>query len=379
LNSVRVIVLCALGGTVGAQERGTLFQRPAPKADVFLPSEAWHDVGESIQLRGASFTVDRSERGELGIDTDGDGEVDSRLSGQGGRVVLSGQPTEATTFRFVVNFRHHVEGWQWTSSGCLVARIRGQMLRLFDQDGNGHFADFGTDAIAIGDSAAATVLSRVIRLNDALLHVDILDDAREIQVTPFDGPTGWIDARTTFISQGQLRAAIIQDGDLSFDLAAGPGPVKVPTGNYRLVSGLAVAGDESVSIRAGRMHPIRVEADAKVTVAWGGPLRAEFEYRVENDKIIVDPGVVFYGQAGEEYFAFRPCAKSPQLRILDRETGATVQAGSFGGSCGGGLSRFEAVVPRGVQLEVFLDHERSLFGKITGSSHTDTTQATAER
>ncbi|MFT5050983.1 MAG: hypothetical protein ACI8QZ_002390 [Chlamydiales bacterium] len=379
MNSVRLFVLCLLSGTVGAQERATLSHRPVPMEDVFLPSEVWHAVRGSIQVRGASFAIDESERGALGIDTDGDGEIDSRLHGQGGRVVLSAHLADTQAFRYVVRFRHHIKGWQWTSSGCLVARIRGQVLRLFDQDGNGYFSDFGSDAIAIGDSAAATLLSRVIRLNDALLHVSILDDAREIQVSPFDGPTGSIDASATFMSNGQLRAAIVQDGDLSFDLAGFQGPVRVPTGNYRLVSGLAVSGEESVSIRAGRMHPIRVDTDASVTLAWGGPLRAEFDYRVENDTIIVDPDVIFYGKAGEEYFAFRPCARSPHIRVLNRETGETVQAGSFGGSCGGGLSRFEAVVPSGVQLEVFLDHERSLFGKITGSSHTDTTQAAVER
>ena len=426
LDPVRLVALLGLAVSANAQERASLVHRPSVLDDVILPDETWHDVGDTLELNGVRFTIAQTEPETLGIDTDADGEIDAQVPAQGGRVVLSAGPTTrrrtevsagktpgpaqapqrlgppvpandtdlpdstahptgsiagpvevSAPFTYEVRLRRNARGWQWTSSGCLVARVGGEVLRLFDQDGNGKFADFGIDALAVGDAPAATMLSRVISLNGKLMGLEVERDAREVRITPFEGPTGFVNAKEHFESTGKLVSAIVQDGDLSFDLAAGKGALELPAGNYRLVGGIAVAGDESVHIRAGRMAPVRVDAGGRVTLAWGAPLNADFNYRVDAGTIVVDPDVNFYGRAGEEYHSFWPCVKSPHLSIKNRVTGQRVQSGHFGGSCGGGLSRFEAGVPEGVPLEVQLEHWRDLFGKITGSSHSSNKQASS--
>ena len=119
-------------------------------------------------------------------------------------------------------------------------------------------------------------------------------------------------------------------------------------------------------MRGGKMGSIRLAPGETVTLQWGGPLSAEFDYQIGGTDITVSPRINFYGRLGEEYYTFKPDAGTPKIVIRDAETGRIVQSGRLGGCCGGGYSAYTGKVPRDMDVEVSLEHQRSMFGSIAG-------------
>lgn len=77
-----------------------------------------------------------------------------------------------------------------------------------------------------------------------------------------------------------------------------------------------------------------VEAGSSQQVAWGSPVRAEFDYQREGSQITFQPDQVWLtGAAGERYLGWSPIGKSPEFSIVERNLGTEIEKALFPGSC----------------------------------------------
>ncbi|MFT5154821.1 MAG: hypothetical protein ACI841_004829, partial [Planctomycetota bacterium] len=300
-----------------------------------LPKEEWSKVGGAIDLEsGFHFSTEKTGVSKLEVDTNGDGKLNAKVKGIGGFLTLSDKNSKGERFNYSVRVRNTGSNWEWSTSGVMTGTVRGKKLTLIDQNGNGRFDDFGRDAIVIGKGQAASFLSRIVNIGDSLYEVEVSTDGTNITSEPFAGETARLDVNKNWDGNGTLAAAIFvsKSRDISFDAAsAKKGGMLVPTGEYRLTSGYAEKGGESVRIAAGRMPAVDLAANAKHEVQWGGPVTMEFSYRVKGESISVSSDLKFFGNAGEEYHTFQPNAKSPKIMVKDAKTGKLIQSGRFGG------------------------------------------------
>ncbi|MCP3918468.1 MAG: hypothetical protein GY711_23225 [bacterium] len=352
------------GAQVDAPHQVQLSPKPLEKWDLIVPLEAWHPVGDTIDVGGIAFTFGAEGR-RLLIDTDADGKPNVRTGSSREFVTLRGKDESGTRFAYSLRLRNTPTGWAWAPGSVMSGRLSGRQVRLIDRNGNGRYDDFGQDAIVIGAGTAASFLSRVINLGGDLFNFDVSADGRRVTIDGFEGETASIDVHDRFRGKANLIAAVFADGELSFN-AADARRMLVPAGEYKFISGFARGGAETVHIGTGQMTTLELPAGADVKLEWGGPVRAEFDYTVHGNQLTVRPNVNFYGSFGEEYYTFQPNARSPKVIVKDKATGRVVQSGRFGGCCGGGFSAFKGKVPPGMEFEVTIEHNRSMFGDIRG-------------
>jgi hypothetical protein len=325
--------LAFAGAPEGADEYKLAYQA-YQKWPFILPNETWRQADDYCGVPHArdveGFRSEQTGVMALEVDTNGDGKLDDRIKGAYGYTKLRGKTEEGERFNYAVRFKFE-RGYKWAASHAMVGKLKGQTFKLIDQNNNGVYNDFGADAMIIGASDAASYLSRVVNLDGELYDIDVSEDGSEVSLEPYEGETGILNLAQGFDSKGKLIAAVVKEGDLSFDLARSPNGMKVPAGKYRLVSGYAGKAGETVWVRSGKSRPMEVQPDATYALEWGGPVVAEFDYKVRGDEITVQPDVNFFGAAGEEYYRFKPNAKSPKILVMDAESGKLLASGRFGG------------------------------------------------
>ena len=340
---LRTLGLAALLGTSAAalaadegssNETATLSYQALPKWSLILPKESWKNADEYCGVPHAGdpggFAVEQSGLMALEVDTNGDGELDQKIKGAQGFARLRGKDEDGEAFEYAVRFRYD-GGYRWSPGGAMVGKLRGQTIRLIDQNGDGTYDQAGVDALIVGASDAASFLSSVVNLDGELWNLEVSPNGGRASVTPFEGETGTLDLASGFRSQGALASAVVKARELSFELAGAPNGLKVPAGTYELAYGFAVRAGETVHIGKGKTKPIDVRAGEKAELGWGGPIVAEFDYRVRGETITVQADVKFFGKAGEEYVQFKPDAKSPKILVSEKSTGKLLASGRFGG------------------------------------------------
>ena len=346
-----------------AQTETYVLRRVIPSTwDYLLPSDNWRPLVAPLVLDGVEFAVKLEGSAPLHLDTDANGRADKRVTSPYDIVRLQA----ADGVPHVVQLRRTGEAWEWANGAVLTGRVEGTLLQIIDLNGDGRFDGFGQDAMIVGEKIGASYLSRVASISDRLFHLTLNASEDSISTRPYTGPTAHLDVRREFISRGVLEYAVFSSGESSFELADAPEGRRIPAGSYRFISGRVAKGKETARMTGGSMAPIVLAAEQSHCLTWGGPLHARFRCTVRDGELTVFSNVRFTGVGGEEYFAFAPDACSPTIRVLDASTGKVVQYGKMGGCCGGGFSAYVARVPSKVQLEVHLDHKRTLFEKIHG-------------
>jgi hypothetical protein len=92
-------------------------------------------------------------------------------------------------------------------------------------------------------------------------------------------------------------------------------------------------GESRVQMVTGQSKPITVSEGKDTRVCWGGPVRAEFDYKRIAGKVHLSPKAVwYYGAAGEEYVNWVPLGASPEFTIKEPK-GKEVARAYFPGSC----------------------------------------------
>ena len=298
-----------------------------------LPQETFTTVGSRIELANGKYSFAAKMEGtNLLLDLNADGETDVRVTGEEGSALLRHEDG----FRYAIRLKRNANGWAFAASGAQVGKLNDQRVALIDQDNDGVFGEVGEDAILIGQGKIATWLGDSV-LIDGKLHSLQLDAAGELlELNAYEGETGSLSVTTGFNGQGKLLSAVVRsvDNKHCFDLAGQTGPVTVPAGQYRIVSGKIGLGEQAVMVAPGAATAIEVSNDGAQEVNWGGPVRAEFEFQRDGQNIAFSPDAVwYYGSTGEEYVNWKPVGKSPVFKVIDSASKQEVARAIFPGSC----------------------------------------------
>lgn len=340
LHMKRTTILLGLGclATLGwtappdEPEETTLSHQTHRRWEFILPAERWHPVGDVILLPGGlEFETETEGPLKLQVDTDGDGRLDEDVRGQNIQfLTLRGEDDEGKSVRYTIRLKNVGKAkWEWATGSSMSGKVDGTRVHVFDQDGNGHFDDYGVDAIAIGRGNAASLLSEVLSIDGDLFHFEISPDGTTAKVSPWEGPTGTLDVHEEFEGRGKLVAAVFRQGDLSFEVAAERSGLKVPAGSYEFVSGRVERGSAHASIRTGRMRSVEVQEGETTELKWGDEIEAEFDYGRVGDELTVRADFAFFGAGGEEYYDFQPRSTGPKIVIAGTERGRELESGRF--------------------------------------------------
>lgn len=341
---ISILSLCCLTSTAMPQEPSapasqvdaqTAFTVPLKfrgtrKWKVQLPAERWSTVGTGFDFSKTHGRVFKTalEGTRLQIDSDGDGATDVTVEGK----------TAFVTMRFgssayAVRLQNK-QGWKFAPGGYLTGTIKGQKIRIIDQNNNGSFADVGQDALILGTGRAATFLSEVVNVSGELYTIRVDQANSSLICTPFDGPSGTLKLSCT--TKGKVLSAILKSRDSkhSFDMARAANGLRVPVGAYSMVCGELGLGKSRVKMTTGRSKEIRIAKSQEQQACWGGPVRAEFAYQRKGGKVHLEPNKVwYYGSTGETYENWVPLGASPKFTIFDTDTGQEVAQAHFPGSC----------------------------------------------
>jgi hypothetical protein len=315
-----------------------------------LPSEKWFPVKEGIRIphAGGDLFAFEFSGASLKVDSNGDGNLDRTIKAlvdpktmvSTTRVILSGKDSSGKTFRYAARLRNDADGWEWAPGGAMVGSIpttAGPVpVKLIDQNGNGKFNDIGLDAMIVGNTDHAMMLSSTIFVDDKLQQIRFEDDGQSFQLSPYQGDTSQIDMSTSFNSKAVLLSSVILSSDRqhSFDIGAIEGPVQVPAGKYNVVSGVVGLGQHRVKIKAGKMKPLTLKADRSRSFDWGGPVSSEFQFARVGNQVQFSPDAIWYfGKAGEQYTGWHPIGKSPEFKVVDAETQVVLEVAILPGSC----------------------------------------------
>lgn len=299
------------------------------KWNIQLPSETFSPINGAIPV-GQGFATE-IDGAALVVDVNGDGKTDEKARGVAGLITLKGGTgglAHDYTLRLV-----NEGGWRWASSGALEGKIAGQKIAIIDQDNNGRFDDFGTDAILVGKTDAANYLSKIINAGGELYEIEFSEDGSELAYKPYTGKAGTLNLVSDFESKGKLTSVVVrnENGEYSFELSSAKRGMLLPEGLYSIVAGKVEMGKETCLIRTGECKPIRVSEEEPATFAWGGPIRAEFSYTREGEDVTFSPqSLWFFGKAGEEYHSWVPDGAPPKFIIKD-EKGREITTAKFGG------------------------------------------------
>lgn len=310
--------------------------RTERKWSILLPEEKFQPVSGSFELNGQHFAV-LLDGTSLAVDTDGDGETDRRVRGteddsgvRTARVTLSG-----TDGKYAVRLRDDGRGWQWSSAGMRRGAIGDTQVTIIDQDLDGRYDGYGVDAMIVGRRSVASYLSRTINVNGELLAIDVAPDGSTLTAVAFNDAVGQLDMSTGLNTDARLIGAIVRSTDKahSFDMAASRGAMRVPAGTYEIIGGHLGLGKQRVQVRRGRADLIEVPADGEASVAWGGPVNAEFAYGRAGNQVQFSPDYIWYfGAAGEEYHGWHPIGESPEFTVEDASTGEVLAVAILPGS-----------------------------------------------
>jgi hypothetical protein len=298
-----------------------------------LPQESFTAVGEEISLQDGKYSFAAAMEGSnLLLDLNGDGQTDVRISGEEGSALLRSEDG----FRYAIRLKSGANGWAFACSGALVGKLDHTRIALVDQNNDGYFGEVGVDAILLGQGKIATWLGSTVLVDGKVRTLQFDPAAQQIKLANYEGEVGSLSVTAGFHGKGKILSAVVRssDGQHCLELAGTDGPVQVPAGSYRILSGKIGLGEQAVLVAAGTASPCKVNAETAQVLHWGGPVRAEFEYQRKGGKIAFSPDYVwYYGAQGEEYVQWKPVGKSPVFQIIDSASKQEVAKVIFPGSC----------------------------------------------
>lgn len=378
--SVVVATLASIGAAAGGTGRTTvaLEAKALRSWNILLPAERFAEVGSGIALahRASNVQADRFaavlEGSRLKLDLDGNGEMEALVEGEEGFVTLNGTSLQGNPLAYSVRLvQRKGQPWQYSCGSAMVGAIGETKLQFIDQNLNGSFADFGEDALVVGYDRAASLLSQVVSIDGSLYSIDVAADGSSFSYEPYSGDSGTLDLTSQFESKAKLEAVVVAsaDGKNSFSLAKAKNGLVVPAGEYKLLSGQVVLGDSKATLKGGRAKSFTVGAKAHQTVAWGGPVKAEFAYKRDGETVAFTPwDIWYYGQLGEEYSNFLPLGTSPEFVIADKATGEVLTTARFPGNCCGfGFRPVVAEFKAKGEITITMKGDNWAFGPYTGT------------
>jgi hypothetical protein len=359
MNYALIASLCFIISGGGEVETYNLEFERVKEWQINLPNESWTKIGNSIPI-GKGFLVQSiREGGKLGpdatlsIDTNADGSIDANFKHLelrndvrgNGIALLRGKREDGSEFSYSIRltYSNKLDMWYFSCAGLMSAKINGVKVSLIDQNNNGIWNEIGTDAIIVGKGNSASYLSEVVNLDGELFTLNASKNGDVVSVTPYEGESGVLNVVEGYVSKGKLTSAVFTstDSKFSFELSEFKKGMKVPAGAYELTHASVKKGtSEGVTVTQGLMKAISIESEQNVKLAWGGPLRIDFETSRASSEIIKRPAgmppitaaiarsakcegttvvgnsLKFYGSAEEEYQFFPLVGLSRQNFLL---------------------------------------------------------------
>lgn len=299
-----------------------------------LPTHTWKSVGTGIDVGarlGQPIAV-QVKGTQLLVDGNGDGGFELRVEGTKPRTMtLTGKAGHP--LRYAISLVDK-GGWKFRSACCLVAKVGDETIRFFDQNSNGHFDDYGIDAVVVGRSRTACFLSRILSIEGSLYEIELDDQGERLSYSPYKGEVGTL--AVSVATKAKVLGAVIrsEDGKYSFELSRMASPIRLPVANYELYSGTIGLGANRVKVKEGTYPAINVQEGVHSDINWGGPVRADFTYLRAGKELQLSPKTIrYYGKSGEEYYSWYPDGKSPRIVIDNGKTGRQIAEAYFPGTC----------------------------------------------
>lgn len=276
------------------------FQFFAGKGDITV-------AGKSVALVG----VLAGRKEGLGVDTNGNGEVDAKeiLAVPRNRTLLFRIKGEGKKeFAIIVNRCEltsmqggavRVSGDYYAACG-LKGTLGKTQVRIIDDNLDGKITQDGNDAIAIGNSVCAQPLGKVHQVGGAFYELEVNPDGSSLRYTKIEDLKP-VKVTSPLLKKGVLRSLVLtneKDGQV-FDLVLCKSGI--PAGEYTLAYGALEAGKDVVIIKPGsNTKPISV-GEAGGDIGLGPPLKLVFTAFAQAGEVKVQPEVVIVGAAGEIY------------------------------------------------------------------------------
>lgn len=289
------------------------------------PTETMRSIDASIPLpSSATFAASPGEY-KLTVDTTGDGRPNASAKGAYDTIQLPLTYEDGTRQPYTIYLTHSGTRWKFRRHCYRYTKYNGTPIYLIDDDHDGYYDGYGADAMVVGRSRYASFLSRVISIKGKLYEFKTNRPGTYVWVRPYEGPTGKLDLGRKFRAAGRLGAAVVSNGQISFDAAR---PTVVPVGSYTLTWGAVWKGRSWVRIRAHKT--LEVTAGKTTHLAWGAPFKLNFSATRRGTQVTVSPSTVnVTGSAGETYHTFYPHALTPGVRIRHKHTRKQLNAGTM--------------------------------------------------
>lgn len=269
------------------------------------------------------------------VDRNADGKPDKRLPADGGVVVLKVSYEADQERPCAVEIRRQGGVLKYRRYGWMAGKYKGTNIAIIDENSNGKYNDHsnlekknvGRDAIVVGRSSGAAVLSNIIVIKDKFYEIKVDEDGSKLRIRPHETPAGKLSLTKGFKARGKLTYAvavgIISGTKLVFsvELASERKPVTVPTGEYFVFAGEVIASrrkNKKIFIYGGpESKDFKIGEAATVTPAWGAPGFIEFKYILEKSGMIdINPYKIrLFGSMGEEYLFWGPMEFVPRVQV----------------------------------------------------------------
>ena len=204
------------------------------------------------------------------------------VQGQSSKPVLlevqpAGQPAANLAFCFG-RYSKTDRGMPYFRAGYVEGNLNGLRIRVFDDDSNGEFNDYGVDAVAIGDQRYATLLSAIVRVGERFCEFRVDRGGTRCWLRPYEGPLGAVAVQ--FPAEMKIRplSVQLQCDAVNLDVATNGAPQKVPAGKYALAHALLADNTRNrVIVTQGNSGTFGVEADAVYTLRLGEKLEVHVD------------------------------------------------------------------------------------------------------
>ena len=310
----------------GSWEESTLKFKLLPSTNVAVAEAIQVAMKLDLPSPSGGFAV-LADNSTVSVDTTGDGNINTKAK-EGRPVFLSITYDDGEKGRYAVRFyRGPRRAWCVETATSMSGKVGKESFSLIDANCNGKFDEIGTDAVLVGRSKWAQPLGRVMSIKGKLYHVRVDSKGTTVGIQEYSGPTGTLDLNKNFRAPGALQFAIVQSGEVYFDLSARGGQ-PVPVGKFVFVRGRLEKSRKSCNIVRGKMPEIEVGADAKVEPEWGPPIRIDFKPTLNDGKLHIDARLQFFGRAEEEYTDFADVIMTPKISVRSKE-GAEAASGTF--------------------------------------------------
>ena len=175
--------------------------------------------------------------------------------------------------------------WSFQRACFMRGKTTVGTFTLIDDNNNGCYNDYGIDAIIIGSSKQAELLSSIIMVKGKLYELKVERNGAKIAIKEYNEQTGKIEVLKglNFPGQKPEQVIITAENNIYFNVPIQKSLVMVPVGEYWI---FAASLGKRTKVKNSRETAVKVaeSKDRPTVLKWGGPF-----------KLIVEPQAVLSG------------------------------------------------------------------------------------